>query len=148
VRYAHFHDPADDSWHRLVWEHEPGLGAPFSADAAAYARRLATSKGLAADPARELAELLERWKNGVVAGQSERRMAARLAGQYAALPLAAEPVEPSSDQQSKPGSPLPADHDGGNAAGLHVVGDDDDEADLADQDGDEDFYADAFEVLT
>jgi hypothetical protein len=31
---------------------------------------------------------------------------------------------------------------------LHVVSDDDDEADLADQDGDEDFYADAFEVLT
>jgi putative transposase len=151
VRYVYFQDPADDRWHRLAWEHEPGLSTPFSADAAAYARRLAAGKGLAADPVRELATLLARWKDGIIAGQRERRMAARLVGQYTALPLAAEPSDPSSAQPSAPGSPPPA---GGEGDGddkderlLQIVSDDD-AADLTDNDGDEDFYADAFEVLT
>jgi putative transposase len=146
VRYAYFQDPADDSWHRLVWEHEPGLGTPFSADAAAYARRLAASRGLAADPTKELADLLARWKDGIVAGQAERRMAARLASHYAALPIATDPSEslrsvasPEADTSS------PA---------LPIVSDDDDDTDLADATADDDgadsddFYADAFEVLT
>jgi transposase InsO family protein len=34
VRYAYFQDPADDSWHRLDWEHAAGLGAAFSGEAA------------------------------------------------------------------------------------------------------------------
>jgi putative transposase len=123
-----------------------GAGDPFSADAAAYARRLAAGRGLAADPARELAELLARWKNGIVAGRAERRMAARLAAQYAALPLAAEPT-----QSTEPLEPVAS--SGGDAvvAELQIVSDDDDEADPADEsaiDDDEDFYADAFEVLT
>jgi Mu transposase-like protein len=28
VRWAWFQDPADDSWHRLEWEHAAGLGTP------------------------------------------------------------------------------------------------------------------------
>jgi hypothetical protein len=34
VRYAWFQDPADVVWHRLDWEHAPGLGLPFSDEAA------------------------------------------------------------------------------------------------------------------
>lgn len=140
VRYAYFQDPADDSWHRLVWEHEPGLGTPFSADAAAYARRLAAGRGLAADPTLELAELLARWKDGIIAGQAERRIAARLATQHAALPIAREPITGEPVDGAAHSSAQPA-----------IVSDDDDDGDLIGDsvlaDG-EDFYADAFEVLT
>jgi putative transposase len=147
VRHVYFQDPSDQRWHRLAWEHEPGLGTPFSADAAAYARRLATGRGLGADPRRELAELLDRWKNGIVAGQTERRMAARLAGQHAALPLAPEPTDPYSDQVFPPRTPLTeVMPDAGGEVLLQIVSDDDDAGDLAASD--EDFYADAFEVLT
>ena len=44
VRYAYFQDPADHIWHRLEWEHAPGLGTPFSGEAARYARRLAAQQ--------------------------------------------------------------------------------------------------------
>lgn len=143
VRYAFFQDPADNSWHQLVWEHEPGLGTPFSADAAAYARRVAAARGLAADPVKELADLLARWKDGIIAGQAERRMAARLASQYKALPIASDPTLPSEALEPVASHAQPAE--------LQVVSDDDDDTDFADEtatDDGEDFYADAFEVLT
>jgi len=89
---------------------------------------------------------LARLKDGIVAGQAERRMAARLASHYAALPIATDPGEslrsvasPEADTSS------PA---------LPIVSDDDDDTDLADATADDggadsdDFYADAFEVLT
>ena len=40
-----FQDPDDDSWHELAWEHADALGAPFSAEALAYARRLVAAEG-------------------------------------------------------------------------------------------------------
>lgn len=128
VRHAWFQDPADGCWHRLEWEHAAHLDTPFSAEAAGYARRLAAAPGAAVDPAKALTELLQRWDTGMVTDRRERRMAARLSAEYAALPV----VEPS------------------NAVGLAIdaaeppvfVGDDDD-GDL-----DDDFYADAFEVLS
>ena len=50
VRYVYFYDPDGDSWHRLEWEHAPGLGTPFSAEAARYARRLAACQDRWPDP--------------------------------------------------------------------------------------------------
>jgi len=139
VRHAWFCDPADGSWHRLDWEHAAGLNAPFSGEAARHARRIAAAAGGHPDPAQALAELLDRWRQGVVSDRRERRMAVRLTAEYAALPAAAEPAPPA---------PAPDTGVAGRPS-LHLVaeiaGDDDDSDDLTvDED---DFYADAFEVI-
>jgi putative transposase len=131
VRHAWFQDPDDDSWHRLDWEHNALLNTPFSAEAAAHARRLAVAAGQTLEPAKALAGLLQRWDAGLVADRRERRMAARLAAEYAALP-AAEPTVTASP----PGQRPPAD--------LVVVDSDDDD----DPALDEGFYDDAFEILS
>jgi transposase InsO family protein len=93
VRCVYFQDPADGSWHRLEWEHAPGLVSAFSAEAVAYARRLATSQGRHVDPAEALSELLERWQQGQVAGRRERRMALRISADRPAVPLPASEVD-------------------------------------------------------
>ena len=133
VRYIYFHDPDGGSWHRLEWEHAPGLGTPFSAEAARYARRLAARQDRWPDPEAALAGLLARWDQGMVTGRRERRMAARLAAGHAALAV------PDAAEAGEPGPQLPA------AAGAE--GDDDDAEEIFDAPGDSDFYADAFEVL-
>ena len=48
---------------------------PFSAEALAYARRLALAEGRHVDERRALAELLDRWDAGLVRHPAERRMA-------------------------------------------------------------------------
>jgi putative transposase len=131
VRYIYFCDPEGDSWHRLEWEHAPGLGTPFSAEAARYARRLAACQDRWPDPQAALAGLLARWDQGMVTGRRERRMAARLAAEHAALAV------PEAAEAESPG-PQP------RAAG-DAEGDDDDAEEIFDALGD--FYADAFEVL-
>ena len=133
VRYIYFHDPADGSWHRLEWEHAPGLGMPFSAEAARYARRLAACQDRWPDPQAALAGLLARWEQGVVAGRRERRMAVRLAAEHAALAV------PDPAGAEGPG-PQP------QAAG-DTAGDDDDAQEIFDAPGGDGFYADAFEIL-
>jgi hypothetical protein len=50
-------DLADDAWHELRWEH--AVGGPFSSEALAYARQLATATHRFPDTRRALAELLE-----------------------------------------------------------------------------------------
>jgi putative transposase len=132
VRYIYFHDPDGDSWHRLEWEHAPGLGTPFSAEAARYARRLAARQDRWPDPEAALAGLLARWDQGMVTGRRERRMAARLAAGHAALAV------PEAADADEPGPQLPA------ATGAE--GDDDDAEEIF-APGHIDFYADAFEVL-
>jgi transposase InsO family protein len=92
VRCVYFQDPDRLDWHRLEWEHAAGLGTPFSAEAAGYARRLATSQDRWPDPQRALAQLLERWDKGMVADRRERRMALRLGAEYAAVPLPDDPT--------------------------------------------------------
>ena len=131
VRCIYFCDPDGDSWHRLEWEHAPGLGTPFSAEAARYARRLAACQDRWPDPQAALAGLLARWDQGMVTGRRERRMAARLAAEHAALAV------PEAAEAESPG-PQP------RAAG-DAEGDDDDADEIFDAPGD--FYADAFEVL-
>ncbi|MBL7495265.1 transposase [Frankia sp. CNm7] len=148
VRYAYFQDPADNRWHRLVWEHAPGLGTPFSADAAQHARRLALRAGdRRPDAGQALAELLARWDTGMVSDRRERRMAVRLAAERQALPMPEDAAEPVT------GLPTLVALAGGEEA-VHepirpvedVRGDDDTDEEIFDS-PDDDFYADAFEVL-
>ena len=54
---------------------------PFSAEALAYARRLARQTDRFPDDRRALGELLERWDAGLTRNPTERRMALRLAQQ-------------------------------------------------------------------
>jgi transposase InsO family protein len=139
VRNVYFQDPADDRWHWLAWEHAAGLGTPFSAEAAGYARRLAASQDRWPDQRRALAGLLDRWDKGMVSDRRERRMAVRLSADRAALPAEAGAVAgPPADSPPPP-------------ARLHTVadvgGDDDNEEEIFDRPGGDDFYADAFEVI-
>jgi transposase InsO family protein len=116
VRYAYFQDPADNSWHRLEWEHAPGLGTPFSGEAAGHARRLAARHDRWPDTGRALGELLARWDQGMVIGRRERRMAVRLAAERAALPdrpgmtwQAKSPICPAGSvrvRSRRPGKPV------------------------------------------
>jgi hypothetical protein len=116
------------------------LGTPFSGEAARYARRLAVRTDRFADPAETLAEVLERWRAGEVQGRRERRIAARLAAERAAIPagggtafdgLLAEDSDAAPTRQDEPAA--------------EVLGDDDSEEELvAEVDG---FYDDALEVL-
>jgi transposase InsO family protein len=150
VRWAYFQDPADDSWHRLEWEHAAGLGTPFSGEAARYARRLAARSGRWPDTGQALAELLARWDQGVVTGRRERRMAVRLAAERAALPDPSD-REAAGHVAWLPGTAGPGAESPREDAALRAVppvdGDDDDPAEIFDDPADHDFYADAFEVL-
>lgn len=137
VRCVYFHDPADASWHRLAWEHAPMLTTPFSGEAAAYARRLALRDGSGVEASQALVELLGRWGQGMVTGRRERRMAARLAAQRSALVLPALPEsepQPIAGAAASPGERM-------------LLGDVDDEGEIADVPAGEDYYADAFEVM-
>ncbi|MFE2296367.1 Mu transposase C-terminal domain-containing protein [Streptomyces sp. NPDC059452] len=136
VRFVYFQDPADDSWHALEWEHAAALHTPFSAEAAAHARRLSMRRGRHVDSAEALDALLARWGQGMVTDRRERRMALRLSTERAALPLPRVPEE----EVLAP-------------ARLHLVaepvieGDGDDDEEIFDAPDGDDFYADAFEVL-
>ena len=150
ISRIYFQDPAGHTWHTLVWEHASEIGVPFAADTLAYARRLAIAAGRHVDDRLALAELLDRWDAGLIRHPAERRMAVRAsaqrqarleaatggAGQLPALPAAL--AQPAAGQQ-------PAD----------LAGDDDTAAELdtaaADERPlvtDEDFYADALEMLS
>jgi transposase InsO family protein len=130
VRYIWFQDPADLSWYRLEWEHAAMLGTPFSGEAARYARLLAARSDRWPDAGQALRELLERWDKGAVAGRRERRMAARLAAERAAISW----DEPDSTAEETPG-PAAAGPEAA-AARLRVVpdvaGDDDAEEEIFD----------------
>jgi len=86
VRQVFFQDPADNSWHALEWEHARLIGAPFSAEAAVYARQFAGVENRHADPEEALTALLARWSTGEIVHRRERRIAARLAAQRTAFP--------------------------------------------------------------
>jgi len=162
VSRVFFRDPHDGTWHTLTWEHAPALGAPFSAEALAYARRLAACQDRFPDDRRTLAELLARWDAGLADTPAERRMALRLAQQRAALDLPdprddAEQVAKLDSVRQVVAAQTGTDHDNAADIALRTVpdlaGDDDEEADLDYDDGEEpegagvDFYADALEAL-
>ncbi|HUZ25485.1 MAG TPA: helix-turn-helix domain-containing protein [Streptosporangiaceae bacterium] len=132
-----FQDPADNQWHALRWEHAAAAGGPFSSEALAYARHLATAAHRFPGTRRALAELLEQRGAGLAGNRAERRMALRLSGQRLRLvpgpPPAAGAPEPAvtgdggdDDSDSELGAPFPGEEPGG---------------------GPGDFYADAMETV-
>jgi transposase InsO family protein len=167
---VYFQDPADHSWHRLAWEHAREIGAPFSAETLAYARRLALAQGRHVDERRALAQLLDRFDAGLVRSPVERRMAVRAsqqrqarlaaagtesgpAAEVVALPTAAAVLHTGPTVQSGLAATPPdtaRSWPGGDSDPADDSGDDDAADDLdADADGrsEEQFYADAFGVL-
>ncbi len=90
VRYAYFQDPADRTWHQLVWEHAATLTAPFSQDAADFTRALSREQDKFVDPAQAMADLLARWQADEVITRRERTLAIRMATQPAQAPPAPE----------------------------------------------------------
>ncbi|GGM88134.1 helix-turn-helix domain-containing protein [Dactylosporangium sucinum] len=154
VRYVWFQDPADHRWHRLDWEHAAAIGAPFSFEAAQYARRLPLRADRLPEPAAALGELLARWDTGMVTDRRERRMAARLGAENAALATPDSPAEQAvalptvaqlTNHRAGLGLRLVADP-ASEPEPLALTGDDDEDEEIFD-DPDEDFYADAFEVI-
>jgi len=138
VSKIRFQDPADHEWHTLRWEHADAAGGPFSSEALAYARQLATATHRFPDTRRALAELLEQWGAGLAGNRAERRMALRISEQRLRLV-----PDPSPAAASVPG--ISADGEGG---------DDDNDGELdAPFPGEEtghdpgDFYADAMETV-
>jgi hypothetical protein len=113
------------------------LNTPFSAEAARYARVLAAQADRFTDPNTALAQLLDRWSTGAVTDRRERRIAARLSAERAAVPGLTNAEFTTVPDQEMP-----------TLSGAHltvVSGDDDEEAELRDDlDG---FYDDALEVL-
>lgn len=158
ISRIYFQDPADNGWHCLVWEHAIDVGVPFSAETLTYARRLAISDSRRhVDDRLALVELLDRWDAGLTRHPAERRMAIRASQQrqarldaaaggadpaaIAALPAVRAVVEPSEVGEQRP-------------RGSDADSDDDTDAELdafaADEPayiGDDEFYADALEVL-
>ena len=135
VRFAYFQNTDDNSWHRLDWEHAAMLGTPFSGEAARHARVLAARSDRFIDREQALAEVLERWSEGVVADRRERRMAARLSAERAAIPAQAGTVFDVAEEAGA----IPV------SEGPALFGDDDVEEELIDDV--EGFYDDALEVL-
>ncbi|MGH8919906.1 MAG: hypothetical protein ACRD0H_16510 [Actinomycetes bacterium] len=135
---VYFQDPADNQWHALRWEHADAAGGPFSSEALACARQLATATHRFPGTRRALAELLEQWGAGLAGNRAERRMALRLSEQR--LRLVPDPPPGPA------GIPEPSSRDAG--------GDDDSDGELdapfpGEEPGDDpgDFYADAMETV-
>ncbi|WP_024760424.1 helix-turn-helix domain-containing protein [Streptomyces exfoliatus] len=147
ITRIYFRDPADRSWHSLLWEHAPSASMPLSEDALTFARKLAAAKYRFPDDRLAVADLLERWNVGLGTTLPERRMALRLSREQAAIELPQTEEEtvvslPSvrkalgqSAEREEPAEPV--------LTAAPEMGDDD-EADLEDG-GDDDFYTDALE---
>ena len=139
VSKVYFQDPADNRWHTLRWEHADATGGPFSSEALAYARQLATATHRFPDTRRALAELLEQRGAGLAGNRAERRMALRLSEQRLRLVQ-----DPPPAIGSVPGPTVISDD----------RGDDDSDSELdapfpGEEPGDDpgDFYADAMETV-
>ncbi|WJY42909.1 Mu transposase C-terminal domain-containing protein [Streptomyces sp. P9-2B-2] len=147
ITRIYFRDPADRSWHPLLWEHAPSASMPLSEDALVFARKLAAAKYRYPDDRLAVADLLERWNLGLGTTLAERRMALRLSREQAAIEL------PQTEEETVVSLPSVRKALGQNAepdepaeevlVEVPEVGDDD-EVDLEDL-GDDDFYADALE---
>jgi transposase InsO family protein len=152
VRRVFFQDPHSQEWHALPWEHHSEITVPFSAEALAYARRLARQQDRFPDDRRALAELLERWDAGLTRNPTERRIALRLAQQredrlQAAGEEAATVTELASVRAVAKRSGLAPVDEPPPEPGSEVVGDDDDPAELEAVAGDEldgGYYDEAF----
>jgi transposase InsO family protein len=151
VSRIYFQDPTDHRWHTLTWEHAAEVTVPFSAETLAYARRLALRTDRHVDDRVALAHLLTRWDAGLTRNPAERRMAiraseqreARLSGTAATPSVVATlpTVQTVTASAEPPGPDMVSVSDDDCDEELDVLGED--PAALTD----EEFYADAFEVL-
>lgn len=106
MRHAYFQDPANGTWHQLVWEHAASLTAPFSQDAADFTRALSLEQDKFVDPGQAIEDLLARWQASEVTTRRERNLAIRLAAQRASQGLPGEETPsgaPVADTASVPG---------------------------------------------
>ena len=83
VRFVAFKDPDTHAWHRLEWEHAHGLTAPFSADAAQYAKQVSIRSNRHVDPHQAVQDLLQQWAKGEVLTRRDRSLARRISSQRA-----------------------------------------------------------------
>ena len=147
ISRVYFQDPSDLVWHALVWEHADAVGMPFSAETLDYARRLAVADRRHIDDRLALAELLQRWDAGLLHHPAERRMAVRASQQRQARLQAATTTEAAEVTQLPAVAAVVADVSGAGASTPAACGDDDTDAELDTVADDEQFYADALEVL-
>ena len=154
VSRVFFQDPKTNEWHALAWAHHSEIGVPFSAEALAYARRLARETQRFPDDRRALAELLERWDAGLTRNPTERRMALRLSQQRNDRLMAAGDGETASviDLASVRGvtkrtAARTANDETYEEPAAELLGDDDDPGELdavPSDEVDENYYDDAF----
>jgi hypothetical protein len=144
VSRIYVQDPKTLAWHVLRWEHADAVAGPFSAEALAYARRLAESRHRFPDVKRALAELLEQWGAGLAKTPAERRMALRVSQQR--LGLVPDGAALEDDEAAHRGPAGAADA----VPPADLAGDDDidEEMDVAvpGEDDEGDFYGDAMVV--
>jgi len=145
VSRLYFQDPKTLAWHVLRWEHADALAGPFSAEALAYARKLAESTHRFPDVKRALAELLEQWGAGLAQSPAERRMALRVSHQRLRLVPDGAALEDDEEQTGREASAVVA-----ALTDAELAGDDDCDEEMdaaaAEDDGDGDFYGGAMEV--
>ncbi|WP_202914995.1 MULTISPECIES: DDE-type integrase/transposase/recombinase [unclassified Mycolicibacterium] len=79
VRLIHFRNPDTNEWHRLDWDHAAALHAPFSQDAADYAKTVSIRENRHIDPAQAVHDLLEQWSRDAVISRRDRALAKRIA---------------------------------------------------------------------
>lgn len=150
VSKVYFQDPDNNAWHVLGWEHAEAVGGPFSAEALAYARRLAVARHRFPDTKRALAELLDQWNAGLAGNRAERRMAVRISEQRLRLvdettaELAAVPAGPAAGGTPDGGDELGGDDDSDDEVDAAFPGE---PADFRPGHGDGDFYAEAMETV-
>jgi transposase InsO family protein len=143
VSRIYFQDPKSLAWHALRWEHADALAGPFSAEALAYARRLAESQHRFPDVKRALAELLELWGAGLAQTPAERRMALRVSQQR--LRLVPDGAALEEDEPVRRGPATAAAQTDADLAGDDDCEEEMDAAPVGDDD-EGDFYGDAMAV--
>ncbi|MGK4582085.1 helix-turn-helix domain-containing protein [Kitasatospora sp. HPMI-4] len=147
ITRIYFRDPDSRRWHTLLWEHAQAAHMPLSEDALAFARKLAVSKYRYPDDRLAVADLLERWNLGLGTTLAERRMALRLSREQAAIELPETEAETvislPSVRKALGAAPAPDTAEAEQPEPTELG--DDDEADLEDLVGEDDFYADALE---
>ena len=142
VRHVFFQNPADKQWHRLDWEHAPGLDTPFSQDAAYYAKRVSVRDNRHVDPHAAVHQLLQDWSRGEVTTRRDRSLARRLSAERARVDTSSQPVAEQRDAASAVVDLL-AHRPAADTGGVHVVDDVDVFADYYDTHPD----SDGFEVF-
>ena len=124
-----FQHPDDGTWHELRWEHADAVGGPFSSEAVAHARQLATAAHRFPDPRRALAGLLDEWGAGLADSSAERRMALRGSDERLRLVLPAPGTGPGDaaggddDEDGEVDAPFPGEDDRDGQAGEDFYGD-------------------------